>query len=94
MMTTDKAYESLQTRKTEFDIGVCTFNGCTITITERESHINIRLALVQRRRNVPDIGDTSPSLMAEEKISQSKEVARLPEVQVSQLLTSENCIRN
>lgn len=36
MMTTDKAYESLQTRKTEFDIGVCTFNGCTITITERE----------------------------------------------------------
>lgn len=33
---TDKAWETLQTGKTEFTVGVHSFNGCTVTITKRQ----------------------------------------------------------
>lgn len=31
---TDKAWESLQNGETVFEIGVCTFNGCTVKVTQ------------------------------------------------------------
>ena len=32
---TDKAWESLQTGKTEFEVGVYTFNGCNVKVIQR-----------------------------------------------------------
>ena len=37
---TDKAWESLQTGKTEFDVGVYTFNGCTVKVIQRKDPYN------------------------------------------------------
>lgn len=33
---TDKAWDSLRTGKTEFEVGVYTFNGCIVRITKRQ----------------------------------------------------------
>ena len=37
---TDKAWESLQTGKTEFDVGVYTFNGCNVKVIQRKDPYN------------------------------------------------------
>ena len=37
---TDKAWESLQTGKTEFEVGVYTFNGCNIKLIQRKEPYN------------------------------------------------------
>ena len=33
---TDKAWESLQKGETEFEVGVCTFNGCNVKVIKRQ----------------------------------------------------------
>lgn len=33
---TDKAWESLQKGETEFEVGVCTFNGCNVNVIKRQ----------------------------------------------------------
>ncbi|MEE0237592.1 MAG: hypothetical protein UD961_15735 [Bacteroidales bacterium] len=37
---TDKAWESLQTGKTEFEVGVYTFNGCNVKVIQRKNPYN------------------------------------------------------
>ena len=37
---TDKAWESLQTGKTEFEVGVYTFNGCNVKVIQRKDPYN------------------------------------------------------
>lgn len=91
---TDKAWESLQTGKTEFEVGVYTFNGCNVKVIQRKNPYNYTTRTGRPvTKSARYWGGRLPFLMALNRYSRTNVAERSQGLQDFQWIMSRIAIR-